>query len=119
MIGGRKPITVSVHASLGTVHSDIAISFGLITTELVINALKHAFPGDQSGKIIVTYDKNKTGWSLSIHDNGIGQSNKQQAGLRGLGTSIIGAIANQLQAVVQTESSPQGTKVSVVHLDVV
>ncbi len=118
MIGGRKPITVEVRAGVGSVSSDTAVSFGLITTELVINAIKHAFPNDQAGEIIVTYQADTTGWTLSIEDNGIGESEAKQATPRGLGTSIIGALANQLQAVIRTESSADGTKVSIIHAEI-
>ena len=115
MIGGRKPISVRVVASAGTVASDTAVSMGLLTTELVINAIKHAFPSGQEGAIVVNYDASKSGWVLSIEDDGVGQSEDVKEGPRGLGTSIIGALANQLQAMIRTESSPEGTKVSIVH----
>ena len=115
MIGGRKPISVRVVAGPGMVGSDTAVSMGLLTTELVINAIKHAFPSGQQGAIVVTYDASKSGWVLSIEDDGVGQSEEVKDGPRGLGTSIIGALANQLQAMIRTESSTEGTKVSIVH----
>lgn len=116
MISRRnQPVTLEVIASDGSATPDIAVSFGLLTTELVINALKHAFPNNQSGNVLVSYEASSSGWSLSIADDGVGQSQSQQAGPRGLGTSIIGAIANQLQAIIRTESSPKGTKVSITH----
>jgi len=114
MIGARKPITLKVVASKGSVSSDIAISFGLITTELVINALKHAFLADQKGDIVVRYDLRKKGWTLSIEDNGIGSRRKKKSP-RGLGTSIIGALANQLHAIIRTSSTKKGTRVSIIH----
>ena len=116
MIGGRKPITLEVQASAGSVSSDTAVSFGLLTTELVINAIKHAFPDNQPGKIIVCYDAKESGWTLSVSDDGVGSAETKRAGERpGLGTSIIGALANQLQAVIRTESSSEGMKVLIIH----
>ncbi|MEK7103235.1 MAG: ATP-binding protein, partial [Patescibacteria group bacterium] len=73
MIGGRKPITLKVSGGSGVVTSDEAISLGLITTELVINALKHAFPSGE-GKITVNYISGPKTWKLSIGDDGIGLS---------------------------------------------
>ena len=54
MIGGRKPITLKVVAGAGSVTSEEAISFGLLTTELIINCLKYAFPRREGG-ILVSY----------------------------------------------------------------
>ena len=42
-------------------------------TELVINALKHAFPPGHEGEIVVRYDVDGAGWRLSVSDNGIGR----------------------------------------------
>ncbi len=117
MIGGRKPITLQVKSGFGKVSSDTAVSFGLVTTELVINALKHAFVDGRAGTITVTYDGTVSAWRLSIADNGVGQNDTENP-RRGLGTSIIGALANQLQAVIRTESSERGTKVSLVHTSI-
>lgn len=117
MIRHRKPVELEVVASKGSVTSDVAVSFGLITTELVINALKHGFPDKKKGRITVTYTTAKSGWVLSVEDNGIGKTKGKgkEASQPGLGTSIIGAIANQLQATIKIKSSSLGTKVSVVH----
>ena len=116
MIGGRKPITLHEEVSAGSVSSDTAVSLGLMTTELVINALKHAFPGGRAGNIIVKYYAEGSAWTLSIEDDGVGESDDQKTQPRGLGTSIIGALANQLHAIIRIESSPLfGTKVSIIH----
>src|ERR1700737_2183500 len=43
MIDHSSPHSLLVQAATGTVESSQAVSLGLVTTELVINALKHAF----------------------------------------------------------------------------
>ena len=115
MIRKRKPVKLEVAASKGMVTSDVAVSLGLLTTELVINALKHGFPDRQPGKIIVTYTSAKSGWVLSVEDDGIGKPKNKKVPQNGLGTSIIGALANQLQATIRIRSSSLGTKVSIIH----
>lgn len=109
MIGGRKPITLRVEASAGTASSDEAISFGLLTTELVINALKYAFPKDE-GAILVRYEADESHWELSIEDNGIGYTRNPDN--QGLGTSIVSSLSRQLGAELITTSTSNGTKVS-------
>jgi two-component sensor histidine kinase len=94
-----------------------AISLGLIVTELILNALKHAFPDDRTDRqIAVGFDVAGTNWKLSVTDNGIGTPVGVFAQPKsGLGTSIINALAQQLDAKVDVVSTPQGTSVSVAH----
>jgi two-component sensor histidine kinase len=82
-----------------------------------MNALKHAFPGDKAkGQITVAYNRTGTDWKLSIADNGAGGSDGiivyEQSGL---GTGIIKALSNQLDAHVETLTGPGGTTVSITH----
>ena len=74
MIGEDRPIRVEVQAGAADVSSTEAVSIGLIVTELVINALKHAF-GQPSvaGLIVVSYEVAEAGWRLTVSDNGVGK----------------------------------------------
>lgn len=116
MIRDRRPLSLDVRSNGGIAGSSQAVSLGLITTELVINALKHAFPGDRAGRIVVSYDVEATGWTLSVSDDGVGRADDGQLGARpGLGTSIIQALAHQLDARVRIVEESGGTMVSIVH----
>jgi two-component sensor histidine kinase len=89
-----------------------------MTTELVINALKHAFPGGGSGvgKVLIRYQVDEANWRLSVSDNGVGL--RQHGGRRGhagLGTTIVEALAQQLKAKVEITSQSPGMSVSIVH----
>lgn len=114
MIGGRKPITLKVTGSAGNVSPDEAISLGLITTELVVNALKHAFPKGV-GQITVTFESKRGTRTLSIGDDGVGLTATDSARHEGLGTSIVESLAAQLNAKVQRKSTSRGTVVSVTY----
>jgi two-component sensor histidine kinase len=116
MIGDSRPISVKVEADVGAVASSEAISMGLVTTELVINALKHAFPNDIGGEILVKYELDEANWRLSISDNGVGfQQDGSGRGHTGLGTAIVEALAHQLKASVEITKRLPGMSVSVVH----
>jgi len=86
-------------------------------TELVMNALKHAFPDEKTeGRITVAYDTAGTNWKLSVSDNGVGKPDGVFAQVKtGLGTGIIKALAQQLGAQVETLAGPEGTTVSITH----
>jgi chemotaxis protein methyltransferase CheR len=117
MIGDSRPAVLDVIADDGRLASADAISLGLIVTELVINALKYAFPDPaKPATVTVRYEINGTDWKLSVCDNGIGRlDNSAPAAKGGLGTSLVKALANQLDAQVETTSSPEGLRVAVTH----
>jgi two-component sensor histidine kinase len=117
MIGDVRPVSLQVVGEGGNATSRQAESLGLIVTELVMNALKHAFPDEKTeGQIIVAYDTAGTNWKLSVSDNGVGKPDGVFAqGKTGLGTGIIKALAQQLGAQVETLAGPEGTTVSITH----
>jgi chemotaxis protein methyltransferase CheR len=114
MIRERRPVSLAVSAGPAFVGSEQAVSIGLIVTELVINALKHAFPIDTAtGHIEVSYTVNGPKWSLSVTDNGVGMAKDAKEKKSGLGSTLIDALAQKLEATVNTQSSAGGTKVLV------
>jgi two-component sensor histidine kinase len=116
MIGDRA-VTIKVVGEGGSATSRQAESLGLIATELVMNALKHAFPTNKiDGRIVIAYDVDGTNWKLSVADNGTGRPDGVFAQPKtGLGTGIVKALAHQLGAKVETLSDPEGTTVSITH----
>jgi chemotaxis protein methyltransferase CheR len=119
MIGDSRPVTLKVAADAGTVMSNQAVSIGLVVTELVMNSLKHAFPGEKpDAAIIVSYKVADTDWKLTVSDNGIGKSDPSispKAGEGGLGTSLVQALTKQLDAQLDIASDSHGTAVSITH----
>jgi two-component sensor histidine kinase len=117
MIGDTRPISLNVVGEGGSATSRQAESLGLIVTELVMNALKHAFPDERTeGQITVLYDVAGTNWKLSVSDNGIGKPDGVFAQPKtGLGTGIIKALSDQLDAKVETVAGSTGTTVSITH----
>jgi two-component sensor histidine kinase len=115
MVGERRPLSIKVEATSGRAVSSEAVSLGLIVTELVINALKHAFPsGCAQGAILVKYENDESGWRLSVSDNGGGIEEEAANGVHtGLGTSIVEALSQQLNAKVRKSAGPEGTTVSI------
>ena len=109
----RLGIDVSVDDSLAP--ASVSVSLGLIVTELVLNALKHAFPDQRKGTIAVDYHASGRNWAMSVSDDGIGMPEGELAPKPGLGTGIVDALANQLDASVQVDTDRPGTTVRIVH----
>ena len=89
----------------------------MIVTELVMNALKHAFPDEKKdAAIVVSYKVSDTDWKLAISDNGRGKPDLNPIEKKGgLGTSLVKALAKQLDASIETVSNSDGTAVAITH----
>lgn len=116
MISDPARLSLTTHIDDSVVDPDTSVSLGLIVTELVINSLKHAFPGrTQEGSIKVEYKSDGNTWTLIIADNGIGMPKDADDRKPGLGTGIVEALAAQLEATVTVTDQAPGTKVTIVH----
>jgi chemotaxis protein methyltransferase CheR len=115
MVGPKQQINIAVAVSEGALPTSYAVSIGLIVTELIMNAIKYAFPKRRSSaRIRVTFEMAKTDWKLTVADNGVGRDGTEQPNSStGLGTALIGALAKQLNAQVSETSSDKGLTVSV------
>ena len=116
MIDDSQRITLKTIVDETTTNSDVSVSMGLIVTELVINAIKHAF-SDQTtgGQITVSFGADGGDWLLSVSDNGAGMPSGDKRGKAGLGTGIVQALSKQLDASVSVLDANPGTRVEVRH----
>jgi two-component sensor histidine kinase len=118
MIRDHNQLSLDVSVDDSRCGADVSVSLGLIVTELVINALKHAFPGDRNGKIKVDYRSHGPNWALSVTDNGIGMPADAADAKPGLGTGIVEALTKQLQARIEVSDAKPGTAVTVAHTQI-
>ncbi len=114
MISDHNRVSLEVTADDSSMPADVSVSLGLIVTELVINALKHAFPDHRQGKVMVDYRSTEKDWTLSVCDDGVGIS-RERDHKPGLGTNIVEAVARQLGARIEVADRKPGTAVSVIH----
>jgi len=115
MIADPDQVSLTVTSDDSVASPDVSTSLGLIVTELVINALKHAFPEHRSGAIGVDYRRRADGWTLSVSDDGVGMRPGSDDATPGLGTSIVAALAKHLNARVKVADLHPGTAVSISH----
>ena len=114
MVGPKQNIDIKVVSDEGTLPTSHAVSLGLIVTELVINAVKYAFPRSRSSaRVRVTFEMAESDWKLTVSDNGAGRSPQELSASTGLGTALIAALAKQLDAIVSEASTKQGLTVEV------
>jgi two-component sensor histidine kinase len=115
MIPDPTRLAILVDVDDSVIDANASISIGLVVTELVINALKHAFPERRAGTIAVHYHAAGLGWSLSVRDDGVGLPTGDGAVKPGLGTGIVAALARQLDANVHVSDARPGVIVSISH----
>lgn len=88
-------LTVPVHS---------ATTVGLLTNELITNAIKHAYPEDAGGKIEVELACENGQCELSVEDDGVGKKSKRG----GTGTKFISGLTAQLNGKLTYMSGKDG-----------
>lgn len=117
MIADPERLSISVTVDDSAVEANVSVSLGLIVTELVINALKHAFPDDRTGTITIDYRSSGNDWTLSVTDNGVGMPTGDDAPKAGLGSGIVEALARNLLGEMRVTDACPGTIVTISHQD--
>jgi two-component sensor histidine kinase len=97
-----------------TLSGDRAVPLALLTTEILTNAFKHAFPDHRAGNIAVQMRAEPDGKVvLLIADDGVGTIEPESAviGTNTMGQNLIGAFTRQLGGKL-TASGPPGTTIT-------
>jgi PAS domain S-box-containing protein len=107
-------ITTDIEVSNIELGIDEAISCGLIINELVSNALKHAFPAERGGNILIRgFRDEEDQVSLTVIDNGVGlPKDFDIATSESLGLQIVTLLTKQLQGTFEIRGD-NGTTVSI------
>ena len=102
-----ESIGIEVKSDELDVSIEQAVPIGLIVNELATNSVKHAF--DKAGgtiRIVLIAGSAPGLASLSVGDNGKGMGNAPQTGS---GLRLVRALADQIRAKLEQESSKEGT----------
>lgn len=89
---------------------DTMIPLGLITNELISNALKHAFKDRAEGKILFSVKNISGNIIISIKDNGVGVEPSLFTASRSFGNKMIQAFVQKLKANLQVKND-NGTEI--------
>jgi PAS domain S-box-containing protein len=103
---GEKADTVTITVDIAgtTLDIDMAITCGLITNELVSNALKHAFPLGQGGQIRIAFSQDQGRLVLIVEDNGIGfPTHIDFRNTESLGLQLVITLVEQLEGWIELD----------------
>ncbi|WP_407927898.1 sensor histidine kinase [Belnapia arida] len=113
-LGSLSPKVAVRCASHAGVNMDAerGIPIGLIASELLSNAIKHAYPDGGQGAVEATVEERDGLVVLTVEDGGRGMPLDSPGTRSGLGSALVRSLARQVGARVSVESCPgRGTKV--------
>ncbi len=107
---GNKMSRLTLKAEPIEIDPDRAVAIGIIVNELVMNAVKYAYP-DGAGSIHVNLTAQGDDLVLSIADDGVGLDVKSDPRSTGMGQRIVAAMALKLEASVARDPAHAGTRI--------
>ena len=109
---GNKMSRLTLRAEPIEIDPDRAVAIGIIVNELIMNAVKYAYP-DGAGPIHVELKAQDDDLLLTISDDGVGLDVKADPRSTGMGQRIVSAMAAKLEASVERDPAHSGTRVVV------
>jgi len=110
---GNRMSRLTLQSEPIEVDPDRAVAIGIIVNELIMNAVKYAYP-DGSGPIDVALRTEGEDLLLSIADEGVGLDAKcSDPRSTGMGQRIVSAMAAKLDASVERDPLHAGTRILV------
>lgn len=109
---GNRMSRLTLAADPIEIDPDRAVAIGIIVNELVMNAVKYAYP-EGAGPIHVELKPQGDELVLSIADDGVGLNVKADPRSTGMGQRIVTAMATKLDACVERDPKHTGTRVVV------
>src|ERR1019366_2745196 len=107
---GNRMSRLTLKAEPAEIDPDRAVAIGIIVNELVMNAVKYAYP-DGAGPIHVDLNAQGDNLVLSIADNGVGLNVKTDPRSTGMGQRIVTAMASKLEASVERDPAHAGPRI--------
>ena len=97
---GNRMSRLTLRAEPIEIDPDRAVAVGIIVNELVMNAVKYAYP-DGAGPIHVNLSTQGDDLEISIADDGVGLNAKSDPRSTGMGQRIVSTMAAKLEASVE------------------
>jgi two-component sensor histidine kinase len=107
---GNRMSRLTLKAEPIEIDPDRAVAIGIVVNELVMNAVKYAYP-DGAGPIHVELNAQGDNLLLSIADDGVGLNVKTDPRSTGMGQRIVAAMATKLDASVERDPAHAGTRI--------
>jgi two-component sensor histidine kinase len=107
---GDRMSRLTLKAEPIEIDPDRAVAIGIVVNELVMNAVKYAYP-DCTGPIHVALTSDGDDLLLAISDDGVGLNGRIDPRSTGMGQRIVSAMASKLEASVERDPNHAGTRI--------
>lgn len=104
MAGNDRVVSIVVSDENIETSAAYAQSVMLVVNELVINALRHAFPGAREGAIRISIGQSNEELRIVVADDGCGLATDHLAG-GGYGSLLVRALIRQISGAIHAESA--------------
>ncbi len=111
MGGGESGVDVRVDADLVETPFAFAQSISLAVNELVVNALRHAFPDGRAGSVLVELRRTGDQLHVLVADDGVGLPTGYFEG-RGFGMKLVKMMVDKVKGELSIGGGP-GTRISI------
>ncbi|RKK04767.1 sensor histidine kinase [Pseudoroseomonas wenyumeiae] len=105
LVDGRD-IRVTVEAEPTELPGEYALPLGLAISELVSNALRHAFTDGRSGEVRVSLRREAEDFVLAVRDTGRGIEDRETVLSRGFGLLLVSSCAHQVEGELEVTEHP-------------
>lgn len=109
LIRDFKQVEISLDIQTIYLNLELATPCGLIISELIANALEHAFVNRLSGEIKLNFSQSAENYYLTIRDNGLGNASEianMENNTQFLGLSLVSSLVkDQLKGTIKFEQN--------------
>jgi two-component sensor histidine kinase len=106
LLARESRIGARTDLAAGRIATSEAVPIGLIVTELMTNAIKHAFPKGRHGTVELRAARGPEGLAITFRDDGVGlPEGVDPASSRSIGLTIIRTLVDQLDGSFEVSSS--------------
>jgi len=119
LLSEERPVRLSVEGDAGELRAEIATPLAVVLTELLQNAVQHAFPADPAdqerrpGHVRVSLNNDGTELTVRVHDNGVGLPEEFAVDGSTLGLTIVRTLVTTELGGTITMTTDDGTLVDV------
>lgn len=108
---GREGVEIDLDLESVTIPGRNGAPMALLVSEAVGNALRHAYPEGQNGRIRVALRRTPSGYDLEVEDDGVGLA--AGAPKTGFGLTVAQLMCQQLKGRMVTGAEQPGVRIAV------